>query len=175
MFWLDHEDLLRNPFITIKNRVDEGRNAGWEGAWTPRQKPQPPHPQPRGGKVIKKFELLPPPSLCLSGGWRKDYIMARAGNHRDDQEPVSSPLATAAPDCSLPQRQLALSHPSLHLPTPGKAQTLDISSWSSFCQNLKRLDLSNNKLRSLPAEIGDLHRSTFKILHSLKVSDQIYL
>ena len=25
-------------------------------------------------------------------------------------------------------------------------------------QNLKRLDLSNNKLRSLPAEIGDLHR-----------------
>ena len=75
-----------------------------------------------------KSELLPQPSLCLSGGGRKDYIMARAGNHRDDQEPVSSPLATAAPDCSLPQRQLTLSHPSLHLSPPGKAQTLDISS-----------------------------------------------
>lgn len=54
--------------------------------------------------------------------------MARVGDHRDDQEPVSSPLATAAPDCSLPQRQLTLSHPSLHLPPPGKAQTLDIIS-----------------------------------------------
>ena len=29
---------------------------------------------------------------------------------------------------------------------------------TSLLQNLKRLDLSNNKLRSLPAEIGDLHR-----------------
>ena len=39
----------------------------------------------------------------VSGGWREDNILARARDHRHDQEPLSGPVAAAAPHCSLPQ------------------------------------------------------------------------
>ena len=108
--------------------------------------------------------------LLVLGGRRKDHLLARAGDHRHHQEPFSGSLATPAPYCSLPQWQLTLSHTTLHFPPPGSfiLDTFTLNHLNQNIQNLKRLDLSNNKLRSLPAEIGDLHRFP-KLIRKLNI------
>ena len=59
--------------------------------------------QLRQGMGSIRMDTGQPHISDVLGGWREDNILARARDYRHDQEPLSCPVAAAAPHCSLPQ------------------------------------------------------------------------